>query len=108
MFDDTRAVTHQSAISWEVAPIVNRGYRMAGGESDEFFASAIEQCVICHKECVCLLGNKHCKGRFEIVFGPGSKDMNLESKALSRSIHIFRGWLSRGVVGVDQQCDYDG
>ena len=73
---------------------------MASGESNEFFAPAIEQCVISHKECTCLLGNKHCKGRFEITFGSGSNDVNLESEALGRSIHISRGRLSRGVVGV--------
>ena len=94
MLNNTRAVTHQSAISWEVPPIVNRGHRMAGSESDEFFPSAIEQGIICHKECACLLRNEHCKGRFEIVLGAGSKDVNLESEALSCSIHIFQ-WMAQ-------------
>ena len=73
---------------------------MASGQGNEFFPLAIEECVICDKKCACLLGNKHCKGRFEITFAAGSNDVNLQSEAIGRSIHISRGRLSRGVVGV--------
>ena len=100
MLDDTRAVTHQTAVSWEIAPIVNRGHRMAGSKSDEFDSSAIEQCVICHKECACPLGHKHCKGRFEISFGAGSKDVNLESQALAAAYTSFVDGSAEGSSGL--------
>jgi hypothetical protein len=82
---------------------------MAGSESDEFFfAPAIEQALFVTR-CSCLLGNKHCKEAASKSFcrcwlegrEPGSEGSLLQHTS-------FVDGSAEGVVGVDQQCNYDG